>query len=202
MVPYCPCCAGEVAAYEVVDDRCAECREVSQRVAGMVRVAGYRGLMGALLRGYKYRGREQLGPLLGRLLAEEVERAPWRGRVEAITAVPTHWRHRLDRQLHAAEALAAHVAQATKLPYLSLLRRTRAGPHQVGLAAPHRYENVRGAFALRRGVVLRNARLLIVDDVRTTGATLDECAKVLRRAGAAEVYGAVVLRAGVGQQGV
>jgi len=158
--------------------------------------------MGELLRGYKYQGREQLGPMLGRMLAEVVSTAPWRARVEAVVAVPTHWRHRLNRQLHAAEVLAAHVAQATELPYLPLLRRVRAGPHQVGLAATRRYENVRGAFALRRGAALRAARILVVDDVRTTGATLEECAKVLRRGGAAEVYGAVVLRAGVGQQGV
>jgi predicted amidophosphoribosyltransferase len=76
---------------------------------------------------------------------------------------------------------------------LGVLRRVRGGPHQIGLSHSQRVENVRGAFAMARGVTLRGARLLLVDDVMTTGATLNECAKVLRRGGAAEVYAAVVL---------
>ena len=55
--------------------------------------------------------------------------------------------------------------------------------------------NIRGAFAMRRGVVAKEARLLLIDDVRTTGATIEECAKILRRSGASEVYAAVVVKA-------
>ena len=67
-----------------------------------------------------------------------------------------------------------------------------------------RAKNVLGAFALCRGVKLDQARLLLVDDVRTTGATIDECAKILRQSGAAEVYAAVVVTVGwrSGQDGV
>ncbi len=101
----------------------------------------------------------------------------------------------MARPLYPAEALAAAVAQATDLPQLPILLRIRAGAHQVGLSFAQRAANVRGVFRLRKGVRLHDARLLLVDDVRTTGATLEECAKVLRRSGAREVFAAVALRA-------
>jgi len=156
----------------------------------------YRDLLGQLLRAYKYHGREELALLLGGWLAEAIETAPWRGNIEAIVSVPTHWIRRFNRPFHAADALASHVARKVSLPHVPILRRVRAGPRQIGLSDTERAVNVRGAFAIRKGVVLRDARVLLIDDVRTTGATLEECAKVLRHAGAAEVYAAVVLRVG------
>ncbi len=157
---------------------------------------GGRTLLGRLALSYKYHGRGELGPVLGGWLAEAVARAPWHERVEAMVSVPTHWTRRLRRPLHAADALASIVAGTTGLVRLPILRRVRAGPHQIGLSYEERVRNVRGAFALRREVRLHDARLLLIDDVKTTGATINECAKILRRGGAAEVYAAVVVTAG------
>ena len=157
--------------------------------------------MAQLLRAFKYQGREELGTMLGGWLAEAVEQAPWRERVEAIVSVPTHWRCRFTRPFHAAEPLASVVARRTGLPSVPLLRRVRAGPHQIGLSHTERAKNVLGAFAVRKGATMRNARLLLIDDVRTTGATIEECAKVLRRSGAAEVYAAVVVTVGWARAG-
>lgn len=163
---------------------------------GTARVGRYADVLGDLIRSYKYRGREELAPVLGGWLAEVVENAPWFDRMEAIVSVPTHWKHRLTRPLYAADALASIVARRTGLPHLPILGRVRGGPHQIGLNEAAREKNVRGAFAIRRGVTLRNAHLLLIDDVRTTGATINECATVLRRGGAAEVYAAVVVTVG------
>lgn len=195
----CPMCAAAVAPYEVRDGRCGKCRGRRPSIGGTVRVGPYRDYLGRLLRNYKYGGRDQLGALLGGWLAKNVVDAPWLDRVEAIVSVPTHWRHRLRRPLHAADGLAAVVARKRSLPHVRILRRVRAGPHQVGLSYTQRANNVRGAFAIRRGVSLRNARLLLIDDVKTTGATLAECAKILRRGGAAEVYAAVAVTVGWGR---
>ena len=192
----CPTCAAPVSPYEVSLGRCGQCRGRSLRIAGTVRAGIYRDLLARLLRTYKYHGREELAILLGGWLAEAIESAPWRDRIEAIVSVPTHWKRRFNRPFHAADALASYVARKVSLPYVSILRRIRAGPRQIGLSDTERAVNVRGAFAIRKGVVLRDARVLLIDDVRTTGATLEECAKVLRRGGAAEVYAAVVLRVG------
>jgi predicted amidophosphoribosyltransferase len=88
--------------------------------------------------------------------------------------------------------LAEFVARHTKLPFVPLLRRRYPGRRQTGLSEMERRENVRGLFAPARAVTLQKARVLLVDDVRTTGATLEECAKILKRQGAREVYAAVV----------
>lgn len=188
----CPACAATVAPFEISRGECGRCRKRPTRVGGTARVGPYGPYLGRLLRTYKYRARQELEPILGGWLTEAVEKTPWRKRVEAVVSVPTHWRRRLGRPFHAADSLAAFVARQLGLPHVPLLQRTRSGPHQIGLSYTQRAENVLGAFAVRRGVGLRDARLLLVDDVKTTGATIDECAKVLRRAGAAEVYAAVV----------
>jgi ComF family protein len=152
--------------------------------------------LGQLIRSYKYQAREELEPLLAGWLAGAVTGAEWLDRIEAIVAVPTHWKHRLARPLYAADALAAAVARRTEIPCLPVLKRTRAGPHQIGLSYTERLQNVRGAFAIRHRVTLREARLLLIDDVMTTGATVNECAKILRGGGAAEIYAAVLVTAG------
>ena len=163
---------------------------------GSVRVGHYHACLGHLVRSYKYRRRDELEPMLGGWLLEAIEAAPWRDRIEAIVPVPTHWRRRITRPVYPAERLASFVADRTGLPQMPILRRTRAGPHQIGLSYTARVKNVRGAFALRSGISLNKARLLIIDDVRTTGATIDECAKVLRSAGASELYAATIVKAG------
>ncbi len=190
----CPRCAATVGPYEVSGGRCRQCRHRRLNAKATVRVAEYRACLGQLIRSYKYHGREELEPVLIRWLIEVVADAPWLDRVEAVVSVPTHWKHRLGRPLYPAEILAARVARETGLPHVPILRRLRAGPHQVGLSYDLRTANVRGAFDTRPGVKLRDARLLLIDDVRTTGATIEECAKVLRHAGASEVYAAVLVR--------
>ncbi len=160
--------------------------------------AGIAGL-GLLLRSYKYHAREELGHTLGGWLADVVSKAPWVDHVEAIVSVPTHWTHRLTRPLYAADAIAAVVARHTGLPHVPVLRRVRGGKHQIGLNFAERVANVRGVFAIRRRVTLHSARLLLIDDVKTTGATLNECARVLREGGAEKIYAAVIVTAGFGQ---
>lgn len=193
-VIYCPGCACTVVDGEVLGGRCSQCRNKTLRVDGTVRVAAYGGYLAQLVRAYKYNRREALEPILGGWLAQAVESAPWRDRVEAILPVPTYWLRRAGRALYPAERLAAVVAKETGLVHAPLLRRVHGGPHQIGLSKLARIENVRGAFALRADVTLNKARLLLIDDVKTTGATIDECAKVLRHSGAAEVYAAVVVK--------
>lgn len=199
--PACPTCAASVTEYEVKENRCSECRNLRPKIKGMVRVATYLGAVGGLVRRYKYKGREELTPLLSEWLTSAAISAPWFERVEVITSVPTHWTRRVRSPLHVAEALADYVSKKTALPQARLLQRIRSGPRQVGLSHTQRQQNVLGAFALRSGLRLEKPRILLIDDVRTTGATLNECAKVLHRAGAAEIYAAVLVRAGILPEG-
>jgi ComF family protein len=103
--------------------------------------------------------------------------------VEIVVPVPLHWRRRRRRGFNQAEALARNLG----LPCRNALRRRRSTPSQTDLPAAERQRNVRDAFALRRGAEVNGRIVLIVDDVATTGATIEACARVLRAAGAQEV---------------
>jgi len=114
---------------------------------------------------------------------------------ELVVPIPMHWRQRAWRGANAPETIATRLAAHLKVPMYLTLRRARAtGPqHHLGRAA--RQTNVRRAFRLRRGYQCRGARVLVVDDVVTTGATVNEAAKVLLAAGAAAVAVAALARA-------
>ncbi|MGD8606827.1 MAG: ComF family protein [Myxococcales bacterium] len=129
---------------------------------------------------FKYAGRTDLGPTLARLMAEAALR--FRGEVDAIVPVPLHWRRRRQRGYDQAALLARPLGPLLGAPVLLRgLRRARHTTQQVGLSHDKRRHNVEGAFVPRR---LRGAsRVLLVDDVRTTGATLDSASRALRAGG-------------------
>jgi ComF family protein len=144
----------------------------------------------------KHGGRLPLLRQLGDLLAEEV---PFRLRLEewdGLVPVPLHWSRRWRRGFNQAEILARAVGRRQGLPVLGrTLRRVRATPPQQGDYAARR-RNVRHAFAVQRPRRVEGRRLLLVDDVFTTGATANACARALRRAGAAAVGVLTLARVG------
>lgn len=117
------------------------------------------------------------------------------GAVDAVGFVPLHPVRRRERQFNQAEALARSLCRLTGLALLKRgLVRVRPTPTQTHLTASGRAANVRNAFEARNARWLKDRRILLVDDVMTTGATLNECARVLRRAGAARVWTLTVAR--------
>lgn len=109
---------------------------------------------------------------------------------DAVVPVPLHWRRQWRRGFNQADELARHLG----LPIAHVLRRTRATASQADLPAARRHANVRDAFSMRRWARVSGLRLVLVDDVCTTGATLDACARVLRHAGAADVRAVTAAR--------
>lgn len=188
----CGRCGAPIAEFQRTADGCTHCVDEPRAVAGLARVGPYRDEITTLVRQYKYHGRESLGPTLSAWLVEAVSAATWLPDVELVASVPTHWTRRVRRPFYPAEELARGLARAFALPLARPLRRVRAGRHQIGLSPSARYANVKGAFAMRRGATLDGESVLLVDDVRTTGATLNECAKVLKARGSGAVYGAVL----------
>jgi len=144
----------------------------------------YEGPLRELIHLLKYGGMKPLaGPLAGYL-----SRAlPLDDRFDAVTPMPLHWRRRFQRGFNQAAILAKDVARRRSIPLLHAVRRVRATRTQTGLTNAKRRENVSGAFRAGRGRPLAGLRILLVDDVMTTGATGSACAFALKRAGAKSV---------------
>lgn len=138
----------------------------------------------------KYEGRRDLGAPLARYLTATLDAPDWAAfcaQLDAVAPVPLHDARRRARGYNQAELLAAGLCRQRRLPLRTdLLRRTKLTDSQVGLNAVERRANVDGAF--HAAPACRGLRLLLVDDVYTTGATLRACAHAARAAGAAEVY--------------
>jgi predicted amidophosphoribosyltransferase len=114
---------------------------------------------------------------------------------DVVAPIPLHWRRRIAHRTNSAGMLAEVVASKLGVPRADgLLRRTRATHRQFDLTRPQRWENVRKAFAVRAGHHLRDAHVLLVDDIMTTGATCSDAARALRSAGAARVTVLVAAR--------
>lgn len=172
-------------------EACAPLLEPGERVGGSVSAYLYGGPLADAIRRLKYAGRTDLAPPLGALLAARA--AVLSGEVDAVVPVPLHPRRLRARGFNPSALLAAPVARALGVPLSTReLVRLRDTPAQAGLRAGDRVQNVRGAFL---AVQAPASRVLLVDDVRTTGATLAECAEALRVAGAERVMTLVLARA-------
>lgn len=151
----------------------------------------YRPPITTLVQRFKYRADLAAGRALAAAMAERARRAD---RPQLLVPVPLHWTRQLKRGFNQAELLALDLAASGGPPVHGLLRRARRTPAQSNLAAGRRRANVRGAFQCRPlPPGLRHVAL--VDDVMTTGATLAECARTLKRAGVQRVDVWVAARA-------
>jgi len=158
-------------------------------VPGTDAVFEYGGPVADAIQRFKYDGRSELGAALGSLMADRAN--GWVGKVDAVVPVPLHWRRRRSRGYDQAALLARPVARSLGVPSLLRgLRRVRNTPRQVDLPHGERQRNIAGAFAPWR---LRGAgRVLLVDDVRTTGATLQAASGALKAGGVSEVHAFVL----------
>ena len=142
----------------------------------------------ALVLSFKFGDRLDLAPMMGRWMARA-------GRelladADALLPVPLHWRRLWARRFNQAAALAGAISNIAGVPVLhGGIKRVRATPQQVGLSKSERADNVQGAFrvAPEEKALIAGKRLVLIDDVLTSGATVDTCARALLRAGCAHV---------------
>jgi ComF family protein len=203
--PLCVRCGDSVPVWRARAPECARCRRVTT-VVSLARSAGrYDGSLRLIIHALKYGRRRALAAPLGALMREA-------GRdvlasADAVVPVPIHPFRALQRGFNQADDLACQLG----LPVWRALRRVRHGPPQAGLPAARRHANVRAAFQVRLPLPrlvpgdvdlqpwiagrLRNRSVVLVDDVMTTGATLEACGRVLREAGVRRVCAMTAARA-------
>jgi ComF family protein len=144
----------------------------------------FEGALQKLIHLLKYGKVESLAVPLSRLLLRALPRAQ---NFDLVMAVPMHWRKQWERGFNQAELLAVPVARRFGLKLSSNLRRTRYTESQAGLNEHQRSANLKGSFAVRRPEQVAGKRVLLIDDVFTTGATLRAAAQALKNAGVAAV---------------
>ncbi len=169
----------------------------SSALEAILWAADYAGPIRRLIHGLKFESMDYLADYLGGEAAYRL--APLIGgrRLDVVVPVPLHWWRRYRRGYNQAMLLAEPLARALGAPLARrLLARRRAGRRQLGLSRRERLRSLRGCYAVRRGAGrgLSGKRVLLVDDVVTTGATLEACARALRRAGAGVVVACVLAR--------
>lgn len=176
---------------------CSDCRERDFAFACAVSARRHAGLVRDLVGRFKYRDEHYLRRPLSGWLAEALAtdaRLCGGPPVSALVPVPLHPRRQRERGYNQAEALCRALGRRTGLPVWNALRRVRFTETQTHLSRSERLANLHGAFAPARRRPVSGAHLLLVDDVFTTGATVHECARVLRRAGAVSVRVLTVAR--------
>jgi ComF family protein len=190
--PLCERCGDPLPSWRPIsvgEGRCPRCRRRAGAVTLTRAIGEYDGALRAVVHALKYGGRRQVAHNLGRLM--RLYGGDVLSGADLVIPVPLHRRKRRARGFNQAELLARAVGMRCE----RLLRRTRNTPSQTDLPAGRRHANVRGAFRLTRGADVRGLCVVVVDDVCTTGATLEACARVLRAAGAAEVRALTAARA-------
>lgn len=140
--------------------------------------------MRELIHLYKYARIKTLAKPLGDLLAQALPRDE---RFDAVVPVPLHWRRHWQRGFNQSELLARRIARSSGIPVVNALRREKPTATQASLSITGRGRNVTGAFACKRTSLMEGRRILLIDDVMTTGATAASCALALKRAGAFRV---------------
>jgi competence protein ComFC len=223
--PMCALCGGKTRAGEYLCEQCEAktvritapfCQQCSEPFEGAITsvftcancahrtiyfdaaVAAYRGrgIVRQIIHDFKYGRQIHLRRLVARWLYAAFDDERISGRqFDIIVPVPLHPTRRRERGFNQASLLAELLSARISIPCKPLLKRIRYTTTQTALDRTERIENLHNAFRLRKKADVRGLHVLLIDDVLTTGSTLSECARVLKRAGAASVYAATAARA-------
>jgi ComF family protein len=194
--PFCTRCGLMFRSREGPDHRCGLCVSDPPRFATARSFGVYDGVLLTLIHRFKYNGKIGLADPLGRLLFDEFHRQWQPGDIDAVVPVPLHIRRFRKRGYNQAHLLirrwrdwaeGGQTDGADPAVDRDALVRRRRTDRQVGMSREEREANIRGAFSVPRPDRVAGRRILLVDDVMTTGATADECARVLLAAGAERV---------------
>ena len=181
--------------------RCGLCRRIEPAFARAAAYGSYESGLRELIHLLKYGGVRPAANVLGRMLAEAIAvlEPGFPADSIAVIPVPLHRNKRRQRGFNQADLIARAAMRVRRsgnrlLVSNGVLERMRDTASQIGLTSHQRRQNLRGAFRVAQPAAVNGREVLVVDDVYTTGATVSECARVLRRAGATKVWVATVAR--------
>ena len=191
---YCRRCGRDVSAYGIVQGRCGHCQDLQLEYDGVIRVGSYEATLRSMILNLKFSEKTEWVAPLAAMLRKAMTTGCPTGRIDMLVPVPLHWRRRIRRGFNQSHLLA----QKLKLPQIPVstdLARIRHTKQQWDLNSAQRRRNVKGAFAVREGHSFTAKTVALIDDITTSGATLEECAKTLKQAGAQKVISVVLATA-------
>jgi competence protein ComFC len=192
---YCPRCGRDASKYGLVAGACGACRSEELHFDGIARTGVYADALQQMILAFKH-DRSELATALAPLADAALQGSRFGAEIDLFVPVPLHWTRRVLRGYNQSHLIAKrlHHPHARVSRDLVRARRTRTQPQVATPAA--RARNVAGAFIVRDGHDFAGKTLCLVDDIKTSGATLNECAKTLKEAGAVKVYALVLAVAG------
>lgn len=194
--PFCAKCSEPFFGAITQTFSCANCEHRILHFDSAIASYRSRGLVRKLVHAFKYGRQRHLRHPLAEWLGETMSDPRPRGRrFDMIVPVPLHPARERERGFNQAVLLAELFARQTAVPLRPALERIRYTRTQTAYDRAERMENLRDAFRLRKNMNVRELHVLLIDDVLTTGSTLSECARVLKKAGAVSVYAATAARA-------
>lgn len=165
---------------------CPRCRR-GKNLTGVLTAAYFKNEnTKILIHELKYRGYFAIAPTLAHIMTRTIKNKKF----HYVTSVPISKRRLRNRGYNQSEELSSKISATIDVPILKGLKKIKETKPQVGLKKKQRAHNLRGAFRYE-GITIRGKTILLVDDVKTTGATLEACAKELKTAGARSVWGIV-----------
>ena len=186
--PACPRCGKPLTGME---ELCLECLDSPGPGDGGLIWGEYQGMLRRALLALKHGGHDELAPLLGGLFSAALSGSSWIAELDLLTAVPSHPWHRLRRGYSAAETLAEEVARRLDLKYSPVLRR-RGLARQARRSRSERLKLGPDEFSLRHGARVAGLNILVVDDVMTTGTTIQRVVNLLKGAGSGKIFTAAL----------
>ena len=194
--PFCAKCSEPFPGAITQIFSCANCEHRTLHFDCAVAAYRSRGLVRKVLHQFKYGKQRHLRYPIASWLRESLSDPRLRGRhFDLIVPVPLHPARERERGFNQAGLIGELIAASTAVPLRPILERIRYTTTQTAYDRAERMENLHGAFRLRKNRDVRGLRVLLIDDVLTTGSTLSECARVLRAAGAVSVHAATAARA-------
>ncbi len=194
--PQCPQCGIGFSSPDTPEHLCARCLQEKFNFTLARSLGPYEGLMVELVSRFKYQGATYLAEPLGMLLADLQDEYFSFSNIEILIPVPLHPRRLRERGFNQSLLLARVISRLKKIPLaFHLLERVRYTLPQTQLSGSEREKNVQQAFRVRPNHFLAGKKALLIDDVFTSGATVGECARVLKEAGAREVQVLTLARA-------
>jgi len=193
--PFCAKCGRSLINSVTALELCNDCKSSNYHFRKVWAVGHYEGILKECIHLFKFNGKLSLAPLFNELFLNFASSYMKIALFDAIVPVPLHSSKIRERTFNQAELLAKNFGRKTKIPInTSCLIRIKNTSPQTELSKNKRFLNIKGAFGTKRSPLLKDKNILLVDDVFTTGSTLDECAKILLGDGAKSVECLVLAR--------